>query len=79
MRAAWIAFWQNTPGPDGVGIRTRYAKMLGHIAGRFASQVAVAGYDLMNKPNASTPEDLTGLAALYEEALQEIRAAEAQA
>ncbi|MGH8978310.1 MAG: cellulase family glycosylhydrolase, partial [Acidimicrobiia bacterium] len=30
VRAAFAAFWSDAPGPDGVGIRTRYARMLGH-------------------------------------------------
>lgn len=79
VRAAWIAFWQDSPGPDGVGIRTRYAQMLGHIAERFAPQASVAGYDVINEPNAFTAEEEVGLAALYEESLKEIRAAEARA
>ena len=39
-------------GPGGVGIRTRYARMLAHVAECFAAIDAVAGYDLMNEPNA---------------------------
>lgn len=50
--------------------------MLGHIAGRFSSLAAVAGYDIMNEPNAFTPSEMSGLAALYEESLREIRSAE---
>lgn len=76
VRAAWSAFWQNSPGPDGVGIRTRYAEMLGHIAARFSAHSAIAGYDIMNEPNVFTPTEMTGLSALYEESLREIRAAE---
>jgi endoglycosylceramidase len=76
VRTAWVAFWQDSPAQDGVGIRTRYAQMLGHIAGRFSSLAAVAGYDVMNEPNAFTPAEQSGLAALYENSLREIRAAE---
>ena len=46
------AFWDDAPGPGGVGIRTRYARMVGHVAGRFARSSSVAGYDVMNEPNA---------------------------
>jgi len=74
--AAFTAFWNDAPGPDGVGIRTRYARMLGHVAGRFASETAVAGYDLMNEPNAFTAAAQEGLAQMYADALREIRAAE---
>lgn len=74
--AAFAAFWADAAGPDGVGIRTRYAQMLGHVAARFARDTAVAGYDLMNEPNAFTPAAQQGLAGLYADALREIRAAE---
>jgi endoglycosylceramidase len=74
--AAFDAFWNDRPGPDGVGIRTRYARMLGYVAGRFARATAVAGYDLMNEPNAFTASAQQALAAMYGDALREIRAAE---
>jgi len=74
--AAFAAFWADAPGPDGVGIRTRYARMLGHVAERFAHETAVAGYDVMNEPNAFTPAAQLALAELYAAALAEIRAAE---
>lgn len=73
---AWKAFFRNDPGPDGVGIRTRHARMWGHVAARFAHQPAVAGYDLLNEPNAFSPRRLEGLASFYSEATAEIRAAE---
>ncbi|MCC6640210.1 MAG: cellulase family glycosylhydrolase [Deltaproteobacteria bacterium] len=81
VREAFAAFWRNDPGPGGVGIRTRYARMLGHVAGFFARHDAVAGYEIMNEPNAIWlfPGQLEGLAALYAESIVEIRAAEAAA
>jgi len=79
VRNAWVAFWDNVPGPDGTGIRTSYARMLGHIAGRFASHAAVAGYDLINEPNAFGESEQAGLAALYQESLEQIRGAEERA
>jgi endoglycosylceramidase len=76
--AAFDAFWGDDPGPGGVGIRTRYVQMLAHLAARFAPLGAVAGYDLMNEPNAFVfvgPQlDLT---AFYAEAVTAIRTAEA--
>ena len=54
--AAFKAFWANAPGPGGVGIRTRYERMVGHVAGRFARTSSVAGYDVMNEPNAFGPD-----------------------
>ncbi|HEY8513945.1 MAG TPA: cellulase family glycosylhydrolase [Candidatus Binatia bacterium] len=74
--AAWDAFWRDDPGPDGVGIRTRYVAMVAHVAARFARDPAVAGYDLMNEPNAFLPDALAALADLYGDALAAIRAAE---
>ena len=73
--AAFRRFWSDAPGPDGVGIRTRYVRMLGHVALRFAPLDAVAGYDPMNEPNAFFAQE-QDLVAMYEDALAEIRAAE---
>ena len=78
VRAAFIAFWANQPGPGGVGIRTRYADMVGHVAARFAHEPAVAGYDLMNEPNAFGPPELQGLSDLYAASVTAVRAAEAR-
>ena len=75
---AFRAFWQDAPGPGGIGIRARYAAMLGHVAGRLSHLDAVAGYDVMNEPNAYAfvPGEIEGLGALYGEAIDAIRAAE---
>jgi endoglycosylceramidase len=77
--ASFEAFFADAPGPDGVGIRTRYARMVGRVARRFAKERSVAGYDVMNEPNALSPEGLAGLAELYAEVVAEVRAAEAEA
>lgn len=79
VREAAGAFFRNDEGPGGVGIRTRYAEMWGHIAERFANDPAIAGYDLINEPNSFTDEEQAGLAEMYTDALVEIRAAEAAA
>lgn len=79
VRNAFSAFFRNDPAGDGIGVRTRYTRMLGHVAERFATLPAVAGYDLMNEPNAFTDEEMSGLSAMYGEALEEIRAAEQRA
>jgi hypothetical protein len=79
VRTAFIAFWADRAGPRGVGIRTRYAAMVGHVAGRFARESAVAGYDVMNEPNAFGASELQGLAALYADTFGTIRAAETRA
>jgi endoglycosylceramidase len=77
--AAFQAFWEDAEGPGGLGIRTRYARMLAHVAGRFANHPAVAGYDLMNEPNAFSPEQQQLMAEMYSDALGAIRAAEDEA
>ena len=51
---AFDAFWADAPGPGGVGIQTRYVALWRHVAERFADMDAVAGYDVMNEPNALT-------------------------
>ncbi|MCI3949978.1 MAG: hypothetical protein K0R11_1912 [Acidimicrobiales bacterium] len=76
VRAAFGAFWADAPGPGGVGIRTRYVHMLGHLAARFARTEAVAGYDVMNEPNAFGDAEHRALGDLYEQALAAVRAAE---
>lgn len=79
VEAAWQAFWTNAPGPGGIGIRTRYAEMVGHVAGRFAHSAAVAGYDLMNEPNAFDLPAYRSMSAMYGDAIQAIRANEQSA
>ncbi len=74
--AAWDAFWTNKPGPGGVGIRSRYVAMLGHLGGYFAADDRVAGFDLMNEPNAFSAPQQASLAAMYGEAIIAIRRAE---
>lgn len=78
---SFSAFWRNDAGPGGIGIRTRYVKMIGHVAAFFGKHEAVAGLEIMNEPNAIWlfPGHLEGLAALYEESIAEIRAVEAAA
>jgi endoglycosylceramidase len=79
VMAAFMSFWNDDEGPGGVGIRTRYARMLGYLARRLAPHDAVAGYDLMNEPNAlfSVLRQFEAMSQLYAEALAEIRVAEA--
>ncbi len=85
VRAAFQAFWDDVEGPGAPGeapalrgIRTRYAAMLGHVAARLSRHAAVAGYDVMNEPNAYSPiaGQIEALGALYGQAVTAIRAAE---
>jgi len=77
VQAAWESFFDNVEGPGGVGIRTRYAQMFGHVVARFATNDAVAGFDVMNEPNAFDIGQDVQLVELYEDCLVEMRAAEA--
>jgi endoglycosylceramidase len=73
---SWQAFWADEAGPGGVGIQTRYVAMLRHLAQRFATKPGLAGFDLMNEPNAFGEQDEIRLSAMYTRALREIRAGE---
>ena len=77
VQAAFAAFFSNAPGPGGMGIRTRYVRMLHHVAWRFATQKAIAGYDVMNEPNAFGAEQVAALGQLYADAIAEMRSGEA--
>lgn len=51
VQTAFDNFWANTPGPDGVGIQDRFARVWKTVAKRYADEPAVIGYDLFNEPN----------------------------
>ncbi|MBN1530602.1 MAG: cellulase family glycosylhydrolase [Thermoleophilaceae bacterium] len=76
VRAAWTAFFTNAEGPGGVGIQTRYLRMLRRVARRFARSAAVAGFDLMNEPNAIGATEQQALSDFYGRALAQVRAGE---
>lgn len=76
---SWQAFLADSKGPGDVGIQTRFLYMVNHVAKRFAKSPSVAGYDLINEPNAYGPSDLQRLSAFYAKALGAIRAGEGQA
>lgn len=50
IHAAFDNFWNNSPGPDGVGIQDRFALAWQHLARRYADEPAVIGFDLLNEP-----------------------------
>jgi hypothetical protein len=43
-------FWSDLPAPDGVGLQEHYSSVVTALAKRFATEPAVAGYELMNEP-----------------------------
>jgi endoglycosylceramidase len=47
-------FWNNDPGPGGVGLQDRYAAAWRHVALRFRDNRNVLGYDLFNEPFPGT-------------------------
>jgi endoglycosylceramidase len=78
VQAAFTAFWHDAPGPGALGIQTRYLRMLEHVSGRFAGHADVAGFDVMNEPNAFTPDDIAALGAFEQRAVTAVRRGEAQ-
>jgi len=47
---AFDNFWDNKPGPGGIGIQDRFAAAWAHVASRFAGVPSVLGYELLNEP-----------------------------
>jgi endoglycosylceramidase len=43
-------FWDNSPGPGGVGLQDRFAAAWRHVAQHFRSDRSVLGYELFNEP-----------------------------
>jgi endoglycosylceramidase len=79
VQAAFTAFWRDEPGPGGVGIQTRYLRMLEHVSNRFAGRADVAGFDVMNEPDAFSTDDIAALGTFEERAVAAIRRGEANA
>jgi len=50
LQHAFDHFWNNDPGPGGVGLQDRYAAAWRHVAQRFGGDPHVLGYDLLNEP-----------------------------
>ena len=50
--------------------------MLGHVSERFARHASVAGYDIMNEPNAFSADQVAALGDFSTDALAAIRAGE---
>jgi len=54
LQHAYDHFWQNSPGPGGVGLQDRFAAAWRHVALRFRGNRSVLGYELMNEPFPGT-------------------------
>ena len=76
---AWTAFWDDERGPGGVGIQRRYLRMVAHVVRGMAADRGIAGYDVMNEPNAFSDDENAALSRLYAHAVRAIRAAERRA
>jgi endoglycosylceramidase len=50
VQTAFDNFWTNQPAPDGVGVQEHYINLWKHIAGRYADNNTIIGYDIMNEP-----------------------------
>jgi endoglycosylceramidase len=55
IHRAFDNFWNNAPGPDGVGIQDRFALAWQQVAARYADNPTVAGFDIMNEPFPGSP------------------------
>ena len=50
VQTAFDNFWGNTPAPDSIGVQDHYINLWKHIAGRYADNTTVIGFDIMNEP-----------------------------
>jgi endoglycosylceramidase len=76
VRAAWQAFWADRAGPGGAGIQTRFLAAIAHSIERLGRLPGIAGYDVLNEPNAFGADENAALGALYGRAVRAIRPAE---
>jgi beta-glucosidase len=85
VQDSFAAFWNDDPGPGGVGIQTRFVKMWQYLAGRLAQHRNVLGLDPFNEPYPGSdypcspftpcPQFETGaLAGFYRRVIPAIRA-----
>ncbi len=50
VHGALDAFWDNAPGPTGVGLQDSFAAMWAHVAEKVHGHPALIGYDILNEP-----------------------------
>ena len=76
VRAAWQAFWADRAGPGGVGIQRRFLRAVAHTVARVGRARGIAGYDVLNEPNAFGAAESAALSRMYAGAVPVIRGAE---
>jgi endoglycosylceramidase len=79
VRAAWQAFWADRAGPGGVGIKRRFLRAVAHTVEGAGRAAGIAGYDVLNEPNAFGAEENAALSRMYGGAVRAIRGAERRA
>ena len=65
VRAAWQAFWADRAGPGGVGIQRRFLRAVAHTVEGAGRAAGVAGYDVLNEPNAFGAAESAALSRMY--------------
>ncbi|MCR2823490.1 cellulase family glycosylhydrolase [Lederbergia panacisoli] len=55
VQKAFDHFWNNTPGPDGIGIQDHFIKAWGYLVEKLHHEPNVIGYDLINEPFIGSP------------------------
>jgi endoglycosylceramidase len=70
----WGPFWANAAAADGLGLQDHLFAWWRYLAGRFAGEPGLLGYDLLNEPKA--PDDLS-LDLLWRSSIDAVRAADA--
>jgi endoglycosylceramidase len=76
---AWQAFWDDRAGPGGVGIRRRFIQAVAHTVESLGRGSGIAGYDILNEPNALGAAQNAALSKLYARTIPAIRAGERRA
>ena len=69
VKRAFDNFWDNKPGPDGIGVQDRFALAWRHVAQRYADEPAVVGYDVFNEPGGGSAT-VEGLVVVMQKAAQ---------
>ena len=72
LDAAFDNFWSDRTGPGGIGLQERYASVWKYVAGRFADNPYVLGYDLFNEPWPASASDAE-LGSFYTQVIAAIR------